>query len=706
MTARQPTRRFLLLGVLLAHAWIAGGAMAAEPGDKRILFDFGRPEDLRRVSVTFDAKFALAKGAGGASLRVEMGHRAAWPGITLAAPGGKWDLSRHAAVEVDVRNLTAAPAKLSLRIDNPGADGRKNCLTGSIELAGRAAGTITVRFNATGILLTPPVEIVGMRGTPGGAGPFDPANVTQVLLFSPRPTQDHAVAIDNLRAVGRMAKIDSRKFFPFIDEFGQYDHADWPGKVHSEKNLKERIAVEQADLAARPGPKGWNRYGGWADGPKFKATGHFYPASHEGKWWLVDPEGRLFWSHGPDCVRAGGYTPITDRKHYFRGLPEKDTPFGRFYSGGSWAPHGYYQGKRYETYNFTGANLMRKYGAEWEDKAAESAHRRLRGWGMNTIANWSDAKIYLRRKTPYVVSVNAWSPSIEGSEGYWGKFPDVFDERFAGGLRKRMAQEAREGGTAGDPWCIGYFVGNELSWGNETSLATAALVSPPGQAAKKAFIETLKTKYQSIEKLNAAWGARYASWQALLDGREPPPDRKRAAADLQAFGRVLAETYFRICKEEVHRAAPKNLYLGCRFAWRNDPAVRAAAKHCDVVSVNLYKDDVEDFRLPEGVDRPVVIGEFHFGALDRGMFHTGLRPTKSQDDRARMYRQYVRGALRNRLFVGAHWFQYGDQATTGRGDGENYQIGLLNICDTPYPETISAVRDVGYDLYEYRLKTK
>ena len=45
--------------------------------------------------------------------------------------------------------------------------------------------------------------------------------------------------------------------------------------------------------------------------------------------------------------------------------------------------------------------------------------------------------------------------------------------------------------------------------------------------------------------------------------------------------------------------------------------------------------------------------------------------------------------LGNPLIVGTHWFQYGDQATTGRGDGENYQIGFVDVCDTPYAETIA-----------------
>jgi hypothetical protein len=35
------------------------------------------------------------------------------------------------------------------------------------------------------------------------------------------------------------------------------------------------------------------------------------------------------------------------------------------------------------------------------------------------------------------------------------------------------------------------------------------------------------------------------------------------------------------------------------------------------------------------------------------------------------------------------------QKTAMTLDGENYQIGFLDICDTPYWETIAAVRDVS-----------
>ena len=42
------------------------------------------------------------------------------------------------------------------------------------------------------------------------------------------------------------------------------------------------------------------------------------------------------------------------------------------------------------------------------------------------------------------------------------------------------------------------------------------------------------------------------------------------------------------------------------------------------------------------------------------------------------YGHYVSEALEHPAVVGTHWFQYRDQMVTGRGDGENYQIGFVD----------------------------
>lgn len=704
-------RRDICLFLLLVVAGLSCIVLlsgAAEPADSSstvelqplVLFDFGQSFDIGAVTVT-DAEISLSQAK---TLRVQTHHKELWPGITLKAPAGKWDLSKYEYISIDVKNLCDQPITIHCRVDNPGADGKKNCVTETLGLKPQEAGKLTVGMFPGPWRLSEPLELVGMRGCPVHLGQIDPSNVTQLLVFIDRSKVDYVFEMDNVIAEGHIEVLNAKTFLPFIDEFGQFIHKDWPGKTHSVEELIAYGRAEEKDLAANPGPSGRNQYGGWSAGPQLEATGFFRVQKYKGEWWMIDPEGRLFWSHGIDCVRSASATPISGRENYFQNLPKPDSPFAKFSGTGSWAPHGYYKDHSpYKTYDFSQANLLRKYGPDWPENFAELAHSRLKSWGLNTIANWSEPDIYLMRKTPYVATISYEAKTLEGSAGYWGKFYDVFDPNFRQALAERLAKEKQT--SAGDPWCIGYFVHNELSWGDEVSLAIATLISPPDQPAKKVFVEDLKAKYKTIDKLNQAWGTQYATWEALLQSQQAP-DKDKARSDLTAFYTKTAETYFDVIHQEITKVAPNQLYMGCRFAWGNDLAAQAGAKFCDVVSYNRYSYTVEDLHLPGSLDKPVIIGEFHFGALDRGMFHTGLKKTANQQDRAAKYKDYVQGALRNPFIVGTHWFQYKDQATTGRGDGENYQIGFVDICDRPYPETVQACREIGNSLYEYRLNAK
>ncbi len=680
-------------------------AMASAEGGERVLFDFGKGFDPAAVPAS-DVKVALSGGA----LRIASGHRVEWPGITLKAPGGKWDLSPFEWLALDAKNVGTNEVTVCCRVDNPGADGIRNCLTGHLTLKAGESGTLQVPF------VRKPVSAVrsklfGMRGFPDGSNDperaIDPKNVTQLVIFVPRPKEDHAFEVANIRVGGSYVPppVDPDKvkaFFPFIDTFGQYIHKDWPGKTKSIDDLKKALDAELKDLAEKPGPADWDQYGGWKDGPALKATGFFRVEKHDGKWWLVDPEGKLFWSHGTDCVRENDSTPINERAAWFQDFHGDRAEFKEFFST-SRTLYGHYAGRTVDCFSFLLANCKRKYqmySEGWDQKIKDMAHRRLRSWGMNTIANWSDPAVYLMKRTPYTATVHFGGKLLEGSQGYWGKFRDVFDPSFRDEVRKAMA--AQVGKAAGDPWCIGFFVDNEIAWGDEVSLAVAALASPSDEAAKKVFLDDLKAKHETIEKLNAAWGTAHASWEALLQHRGAP-DKAKARDDLTAFYTKTAETYFKTIREAVKEVAPNQLYLGCRFAWVNDRAVAASVKSCDVVSYNFFRRSIADFRIPGGADVPLIVGEFHFGALDRGMFHTGLVPVKDQAERAKAYKDDVQGAIRHANFVGTHWFKYTDEPTTGRAlDEENYQIGLLDGCDTPYPETIAAVREVGHALYKLR----
>ncbi len=85
---------------------------------------------------------------------------------------------------------------------------------------------------------------------------------------------------------------------------------------------------------------------------------------------------------------------------------------------------------------------------------------------------------------------------------------DSFDPQFAADCDSSFRDKAAQ--LKNDPWCLGWFVDNELSWsggdveGGRYGLAYGALAAPAGQPAKAAFVAQLQAKYGTADKLNAA----------------------------------------------------------------------------------------------------------------------------------------------------------------------------------------------------------
>ncbi len=691
--------------ILLLSAAVASSAMA----QSRPVNSFETAADMAMVQTMNAAAAQVTDGAtdGKHALRVEF-QPADWPHAMLVAPK-PWDWRGEGALAIDVTNPGAETVRFGVRVDDdPGADGVKHCRQGGADVKPGETVTVAMEFGID------PMS-VGMRGLPvanagkvrglGGVGALDLAHIVQLQVFLDHPSKPLTLVIDNCRLIPWQGSLDK-----IVDRFGQYAGADWPGKLHGESDFATRKSAEEADLKATPNLPERDRFGGWARGPKRDATGFFRTEQVDGKWWLVDPEGRLFFSMGIDCVNADAATMTTGRERLFQWLPEKGDPLARHAGHVS----GVHSGpvKEGETFNFLAANLERKYGAGWQKAYYDLALRRLPSWGFNTIANWSDWGLYGNKQVPYVAScgIGGSHARLASGSDYWGKMHDPFDPAFA-----QSVAEGLKGAIAkvkGDPMCLGYFVDNELSWGGageeggRYGLGIGALLAPASQPAKKALIEQLKRKHGTIEALNAAWKTSFADWAALdAPYQAPNPMPEGMKADLAAFVKELARAYFRTIRDDIRKGDPNHLYLGCRFAWSTPDAVEAAAEFCDVVSFNIYAPRVDPARWGylKSIGKPCIIGEFHFGALDRGMFHTGLVSTQSQAERAAMYIDYLHSVLDHPAFVGCHWFQYVDEALTGRWfDGENYNIGFLTVTDTPYPEMVAAARKVHAEAYTRR----
>ncbi|MCC7491881.1 MAG: hypothetical protein IT204_06015 [Fimbriimonadaceae bacterium] len=698
------------LGLLLAA--LPGVVMMGEVSLLQV-WDDPLPPTARAV----DAELTAADGW----LRVQVLPGPGRSGLRWE-PVAPRDLTAHRELRVVVRNPGGTPVRVVLRVDDHGSVKVPSTQHGH----GLAAATVPgggqhelVVPLGSDLSAARRAALRSLTGTPWGPGLRPLVNgsaVVAVAVFVPTPAAATTIEVGPLCLAGPPWTDDVpwQRFFPFVDELGQYAHRDWPGKVRAAAELGSRREAEAAELGAQPRPADWDSWGGWAAGPQLPATGYFGVVKRGSHWWWVDPAGRLFWSHG--AVRVGTRvrvgteyrgTPLDDRGAYFT-LPPRDGEYAPFFGTEPRASRGYYVDREgHQVYDYLEANLYRKYGPAWRTAYAERNQQRLASWGLNTIANSSDPAIYGLRRTPYTavvysVPLGREEFRIAASSGDWGKLPDPYDPGLRALVERTLHHELAA--ALGDPWCLGFFVDNELHWGDATHVAACIFASPATQPAKAVLVGLLQQQYVAITALNAAWGADYPDWAALRTATARP-DSGRAAvrADLARLSAGVIDEYFRICRDAVKAAAPQQLYLGCRFAGGgNETVLRAAGRYCDVISINRYSVTLDDLTLPPGLDRPVVIGEFHFCAPDRGLFPVGLQRVPTQQARAAAYQRYVESGLRHPLVIGTHWFQYYDQPTGGRFDGENYQTGLLDTCDTPYPETIAAVRAVARAMYPLR----
>ncbi|PKI16668.1 hypothetical protein [Colwellia sp. 12G3] len=245
----------------------------------------------------------------------------------------------------------------------------------------------------------------GKRSVKGNKKESDKGNVKGQSTDSSASKVSYLVKNITAFTLDQLFDYPEKTSFPFVDELGQYLSAQYPGKLQSaalsiEEQWQAREQQELADLKTHTGPDNRSKWGGWLKGPKQKATGHFYTKQIAGKWWFVDPEGYLFWSHGVTGVgHKGANTLIKGRASYFKGLPSKWGAYSDFYS--------------HDRFDFTQANLFRKYGEDWKDSSIKRNHQRLKSWGMNTYGNWSQPENFGDNKTPFTVAVHYKSKMLE-----------------------------------------------------------------------------------------------------------------------------------------------------------------------------------------------------------------------------------------------------------------------------------------------------
>ena len=696
---RVPSR---LAQAMVLTTLIGGTALRAADEPSKTLFQ----------AVPFSAGVKVTGGhgpAGGTGPIEAVPPQGEPPAITIAPESGAWDLSQYASVVFTVENPNDGPITVGGRAENASAKGLTDSCGGAVVLLPGEEKTLRVRLiprpEDPGFAMFEPfymyVKAINVR-----ENTVDPSSIARLVVAVEGAKAGETFRLRDVKAVGA-GKPGTPKFLPFIDSFGQYVHADWPGKIDDVKDFAERRAEELKEMADWPGPKDVDQYGGWTKGPTLKATGSFRVQKVDGKWWLVDPLGKLFWSYGPTGVGFGGdISPITDRENWFTELPKRDDPkFGEFYTDGQNATYRYYQTKKWTGYSLSNANLVRKYGDGYKAVLADLSNRRLKSWGFNTIASWSAGEVIDAHQTAYCKTIHYGAPLIHY------RMPDAYSGAWEPNVRKAIADEAKRSGD--DPFNIGYFVDNERWWGPNkrgSAIGVETMKNAADCAAKIKFIAQLRKKYSTIEKLNQAWETKHETWDALAANREAPNTKVEAIqTDCGDFGMMFAERYFSVVGDAIKKSAPGKMYMGCRFHGHVDIAVvELASKYADLISYNIYDNPptgrVNNYR---SLDVPIMITEWGVESDRRQTpFRPSMEATMNPLERTQLLTRFVDAACKHPNVVGAHFFQYRDQPLSGRPDGEATLRGFVNVADTPSFELIQANRRVAYDLYEKRSKAK
>uniref|UniRef100_A0A7C4ENR9 Glycoside hydrolase family 42 N-terminal domain-containing protein n=1 Tax=Fundidesulfovibrio putealis TaxID=270496 RepID=A0A7C4ENR9_9BACT len=161
------------------------------------------------------------------------------------------------------------------------------------------------------------------------------------------------------------------------------------------------------------------------------------------------------------------------------------------------------------------------------------------------------------------------------------------------------------------------------------------------------------------------------------------------------FTYLIARRYYELVFRAMRKAAPGALVVGDRLPlYYCQDAVLAQRGLVDVLSTNYNVDAPDGWVAPyyfEGlrdlIAAPILISEYFFAADDNrsGNVNNGhLMHVATQPERARGATAALRNFAGFPNVAGVHWFQFADEPTGGRSDGEDFNMGLVDIHDQPY----------------------
>ncbi len=501
---------------------------------------------------------------------------------------------------------------------------------------------------------------------------------------------------------------------PLVDELGQCIDMDWEGKTKSADELIHFLRKELAAAEENAGylNQSWSKYGGWTK-KQFEKKGYFY-THHDGKrWWLVDPDGYAFFSNGV-CYgsRMGDFGFVDGMRNMYRWLPSKEEESYKI----AWTTadqiaeyvkrNGKEEGKGKYLFNFARANMIRAFGDGWWGAWNKINVARLKKWGFNTISvcvnNYMDENVleYLEKaRIPFTWTLKEFPKT---DKMIFRDFPDVYDPEYK--RRSEIFAEQLKP-FVGNPYLIGYFINNEPEWlvQHDVNPAERLLANQNKLYSKMELVSFLKEKYkESIQALNKSWNTDFHSFEDLYTPMEAADQfSPEAEKDLYEFRDILIKKYADVPNRALKDVDPVHMSLGMRYASITEDDFSGANTY-DLFSFNCYRQSPgEKFDIAlKHVDKPIIVGEWHIGGSDKGLYANGLVCSTTQEERGKCCAYYMQTAMSYTNCIGIHYFEFNDQPLLGRFDGENMQHGLIDVCNKPHYACVEKMQETSLKMYE------
>ena len=402
-----------------------------------------------------------------------------------------------------------------------------------------------------------------------------------------------------------------------------------------------------------------DKYGGIIDvSMRREATGFFYTAKIDGRWWVIDPCGYPFY-----IISISGITTSFQRS------PNQKAAFEKNFGGNS-------------------------------DRWALSTVRHLKddlGFNAQIGSDDSVTKIeegLVRLARFSVMSSYATKKGINAGVGGRTRLSEnntlpVFDPDFEAHADKRVSECVQPD----DKNIIGYISDNELAI--EDHMLIDYLTIDP----------TKEVNYYSYA---CAW-----YWLVQMTGKENPTDADITDELADLFRGFIWDRYYYVVGGAIDKYDPNHMYLGTKYlneVKESEWILKVSGEYLDVITINWYgawepqAEYIYDFA--RYANAPFLVSEFYAKSSDTedklASTSGGGFFVRTQEDRGLFYQNYTLRLLESKNCVGWEWFQYADNDPEGNPTDQSSldaNKGIVSNFHKEYTELTDRMAEINNNVY-------